>query len=387
MSSTDQRRPVAIYRSEWLPISETFILSQLRSLTRHQPHLFGLRTVRGISLDDFSCTTLNSRVSQLAFRYLSHGPSFKRAVNRISPVLLHTHFAIDGTESLALTGNSRIPQIVTLHGYDVTTDDQVFQRSWTGRTYLSRRTKLYKSTAVFLCISEFIRKKAIERGFPAHKLQVHYIGVDTDRLKPGEIDRHGGVLFVGRLVEKKGLSFLLRAMDLVRRSFGAVELTVIGDGPLRGEYEAQARSLQIPCRFLGPKSHDQVLAEMSQAKIFCVPSVRAKSGDSEGLGIVFLEAQACGLPVVSFDHGGISEVVCNGETGLLAQEGNHQALADRIALLLQNDDLRRRLAHAARRNVVENFNLRKQTAKLELLYDNICQHQQAPSSSNLVNQH
>ena len=370
MSST--HRPVAIYRSEWLPISETFILSQLRSLTRHQPHLFGLRTVPGITLDDFSCTTLNSsRLSQLAFRYLSYAPPLKRALKRISPVLLHTHFAIDGTESLALTENRRIPQIVTLHGYDVTTEDQVFQRSWSGRNYLSRRAKLFESTAVFLCISEFIRKKAIERGFPAHKLQVHYIGVDTDRLKPGDTARNGGVLFVGRLVEKKGLSFLLRAMDLVRRSFGEIELIVIGDGSLRQEYEAQAKNLQIPARFLGPKSHDQVLAEMSKAKIFCVPSVRAKSGDSEGLGIVFLEAQATGLPVVSFDHGGIAEAVRNGETGLLAPEGDHKALADRILLLLQNDDLRKRLADAARRKVVENFNLSKQTEKLEQLYDQI----------------
>jgi glycosyltransferase involved in cell wall biosynthesis len=97
--------------------------------------------------------------------------------------------------------------------------------------------------------------------------------------------------------------------------------------------------------------------------------VTAKNGDSEGFGIVFAEAQACATPVVSFSTGGIPEAVAHGETGLLAPEGDWQSLASHLLLLLQNSELRMGLGFAGRRRVVSQFDLCKQTAVLEDLYD------------------
>ncbi|HET7505344.1 MAG TPA: glycosyltransferase, partial [Kofleriaceae bacterium] len=97
-------------------------------------------------------------------------------------------------------------------------------------------------------------------------------------------------------------------------------------------------------------------------------SITAASGDAEGFGIVFAEAQAMGVPVVSFASGGIPEAVAHGETGLLSPEKDWRGLARDIAQLLGDDAMSRRMSEAARRRVVERFNLRTQTRKLEAIY-------------------
>jgi len=107
---------------------------------------------------------------------------------------------------------------------------------------------------------------------------------------------------------------------------------------------------------------------MNRARVFCVPSVRAASGDGEGFGMVFAEAQAMGLPVASFSSGGVPEAVLHGETGLLAAEGDWRALARNILALLEDENLWRKMSEAGQRRVREVFDLTKQTAKLEETY-------------------
>jgi glycosyltransferase involved in cell wall biosynthesis len=99
--------------------------------------------------------------------------------------------------------------------------------------------------------------------------------------------------------------------------------------------------------------------------------VVASSGDAEGFGMVFIEAQAMGLPVVSTESGGIPEAVKNGETGLLVKERDSRALAEAIVQLLKDNKLWRRYSVAGRKNVVSHFNLAKQTSQLEVLFDQL----------------
>jgi colanic acid/amylovoran biosynthesis glycosyltransferase len=110
---------------------------------------------------------------------------------------------------------------------------------------------------------------------------------------------------------------------------------------------------------------------MSRASVFCVPSVVAASGDAEGFGMVFIEAQAMGLPVVSTLSGGIPEAVKNGETGLLVAEGDSAALAEAILRLMQDEELWQQYSLAGRRNVVNHFNLAQQTGRLENLFEQL----------------
>ena len=120
---------------------------------------------------------------------------------------------------------------------------------------------------------------------------------------------------------------------------------------------------------MGSKSSEEVRSYMQQAEIFALPSQTAPNGDSEALGIVFNEASACGIPIVSTRHGGIPEAVLHGETGLLVSEGDDAALAHALVTLLKNADLRSKMGQRGREFVLEVFDIAKQTMMLESFYN------------------
>jgi colanic acid/amylovoran biosynthesis glycosyltransferase len=228
-----------------------------------------------------------------------------------------------------------------------------------------------------VCISDFLRRRALESGFPERKLRTHYIGIDTNFFTP-YVPEYGAhlrksVLFVARLVEKKGCTHLIQAMHQVQSRFPDARLVIIGDGPERSSLEAQARSLGVQCDFRGAQPSSVVRQEMHSARVFCVPSVTARSGDSEGLGIVFAEAQAMGVPVVSSLHGGIPEVVSDGVTGLLAPERDHEQLAQHIIRFFSDDTFWSDCSRKAVSWIADKFDLKKQTAYLEEIYRDVIQ--------------
>jgi glycosyltransferase involved in cell wall biosynthesis len=276
--------------------------------------------------------------------------------------LIHAHFAPDGTKGAKLAQRLGMPLIVTLHGYDIT----MYQ------DFVKRYSDLWKEAALFLCVSDFIRSKAIEAGFPSVKLKTHYIGIDTDAFRPAAPDRIPGlVLFVGRLVEKKGCEVLIRAMEHVVRRMPAAELCVIGDGPLRESLSTLSSQLKVPTRFLGALPATEVRLWMQKAAVFCAPSLTAANGDSEGFGMVFLEAQACGTPVVSSLHGGIPEAVSNSVTGTLTPEDDVPALAEAIEAYLASPQLGAQHGANGRAWVKDRYDLFNQTKLLEDIYDEV----------------
>jgi colanic acid/amylovoran biosynthesis glycosyltransferase len=197
---------------------------------------------------------------------------------------------------------------------------------------------------------------------------VHYIGVDRTQFLPIMSMPATGVIFVGRLVEKKGCEYLLRAMRIVQRTHPECTLTVIGDGPLRRQLEALARFLNVRCSFLGAQPSAAVCHHLMRSRVVCVPSVTAANGDSEGLPIILAEAQAMGLPAVSSVHAGIPEMVQNGITGFLLPERDYKGIADALSTLLSDDALWSRFHRAAINRVAEQFDLVKQTEILERIY-------------------
>jgi glycosyltransferase involved in cell wall biosynthesis len=265
-----------------------------------------------------------------------------------------------------------VPLVTALHGFDVTMSDEAIGATRLGWEYVQGRPKLQKKGALFLTCSAYVRERGLALGYPVQRTIVHSIGVDVDRFAPPKFRRREEiVLFVGRLVEKKGCGNLIEAMAEVQRRRPAAELVVIGGGPLRADYEARAAALPVRCRFLGHQPTAVVREWMARASVFCVPSVIAGSGDAEGFGIVFIEAQAMGLPVVSTRSGGIPEAVEDGETGLLVSERDPRALAEAILQLMQDDELWQRFSLAGRIRVLENFNLFKQTRRLECVFEQL----------------
>jgi glycosyltransferase involved in cell wall biosynthesis len=368
---------VLLFRSELLPISETFIAGQARALARYEPWFAGLKRIPGgLALDEarvIAATQTNSLLGKISRRiYLRAqiAPGFLRRLEAVGPHLIHAHFATDACAALTLQNRLRVPMVVTLHGYDVTSDAAALRRFRAGRKYLRRSRELWARASVFVCVSESIRQRALANGFPGEKLWVHPIGIDLDFFRPGDVgEKEQLVLFVGRLVEKKGCIHLLRAMRQVESRMPDSRLVVIGDGPLRRALESEARNTLARCEFMGASSAEVVREWMGRATVMAVPSVVAENGDSEGLSTVVCEAQAMSLPAAGFRGPGIE--VVDGETGLLVPQRDENALAEAILTLLQERALAARMGAAGRQRVECFFNLRRQTALLEEKYDEV----------------
>ncbi len=282
-----------------------------------------------------------------------------------------------------------MPLIVTLHGYDVTTSDQSPSNS-TGRAYLARRKELWERASLFICVSEHIRRQALQRGFPGQKLWVHRIGIDLRACEPMvPRDRRPTVLFVGRLVEKKGCIHLIRAMAQVSATLPTAQLVVIGDGPLRSALEGEARKRLPGTIFLGTQPAAVVRRWMQRAWILAVPSVVAKNGDTEGLPTVLCEAQALGLPIVAFRGPGVAEAVVDGETALLVHPLDEQGLASAIVRLcldprrckpalarlegitLKNTSISRNRPRFSKTNTTRSLSVNERTASPGLTVDDL----------------
>jgi colanic acid/amylovoran biosynthesis glycosyltransferase len=374
---------VLIYRNDLMEKSETFIRSQVSSLRRYQGIYCGLgRRMDGILPDDapqilletdHGPRTLRALVRRRIFMATGFAPEWHERCRAAHPLLLHAHFGIDGATALPIQAKLDVPLIISLHGYDVTTSDEAMRGSSSGRLYLRRRQELFARTELFICVSRFIRDQAIERGYPPEKLWVHSIGIDINMFKTVESgERQPIVVFVGRLVEKKGCTHLIGAMRSVQQAMPSARLVVIGDGPLRQKLEMQAaRTLSGGYTFMGAQSPDVVHSWLRKAQVFCVPSITAGNGDREGLGIVFCEAQAMGLPVASFASGGIPEAVMHGETGFLSAEKDEIGLAQNICRLMKDRELWAEMSAGGQQRMKQHFNLRLQTAMLESQYDQV----------------
>jgi glycosyltransferase involved in cell wall biosynthesis len=237
--------------------------------------------------------------------------------------------------------------------------------------YAVGKGRLQRGGALFLAVSDALRQQAIARGYPESRTITHYNGVDLERFQPDPtLAEPNLILHVGRLVEKKGTKILIEAMT----KLPGARLIIIGDGPLRAALTRQARELGERVRFLGALASAEVARWMRRASVLAVPSVTAADGDAEGLPNVVVEAAASGLPVVATAHWGIPEAIEEGRTGFLVPENDAEALAARLAELLESQSLRRDMGVAARGLAERKFDQRMLTERLEAIYDEVAGH-------------
>jgi glycosyltransferase involved in cell wall biosynthesis len=269
-----------------------------------------------------------------------------------------------------------LPMLVTLHGYDITVSREWWEAGHAGlrmRMYPRRLLRLARKPRVgFIAVSEAVRQRAIKFGIPADKIAVNYIGVDTSKFVPGRTalaQRPLQVLFVGRLVEKKGCRHLIEAMSLVQREVPAAQLVVVGDGPLRQDLENMAMRSGVQAMFRGARPSPDVKRALDASRILCLPSITAGNGDAEGFGLVLLEAQASGVPVVTSAQGGAMEGVREGRTGYSFAEGDVKALARILINLLRDDEVLAQMAEQGPNFVSTEFDLNRCTQRLERQYD------------------
>ncbi|WP_454718809.1 glycosyltransferase [Caulobacter segnis] len=364
---------VGIFRLQLFKQSETFINSQAQALERYHPVFIGRREFGPAPAGADIVTTAANTIGSAAAMLTGSPRAMLRALGTKRIDVVHAHFGVDGTYALPLAKRINCPLVTTLHGFDVTASDAFFLKS--GRPalmrYVAMRKRLQREGDLFLCVSDFIRNKAIERGFPADKTVLHYIGTRNVDMQARTAQRE--IIHVARLVEKKGTSYLISAMrELQDRGLGAT-LTVVGDGPLRGALEAQVDQLALreSVVFLGALPHEEVLRRISNATVMAVPSVTASNGDAEGLPTVVMEAAARGTPIIATPSGGTAEAIIDHETGLIVPERDAEALANSLEQLLTGAGEAERLSIGAHNLARTKFNLSSQTSELERLYDSI----------------
>ena len=375
------RRRVLVWRWTVLAGAETFIRNQVDAYSSWQAHLIGADRVLSPNAADGDRALFaggrGERLLRQLFRVADWSPRLGRALREIDPQLIHAHFAIDGMRMRRAARRRRIPLVVTLHGSDVTA--QPGKPGLRGVRYRHRLRSLFRDAALLVAVSEHIASAARRWGAPAAKLVVLPVGV-PGRPAPGEGPR-ADVLFVGRLVEKKGVADLITAFaGLDPRLRGEHRLLVVGDGPLRGELEAQAEASGAVVEFLGFADPETVQRRLGDAAALAVPSRTAGNGDTEGLPTVVFEAARASTPVVGYAHAGIPEAVEDGVTGLLAEEGDVAGLRSRLATLLGEPGRARALGRAARERFEEDFDIARQTAQLEELYERVLRGEPGPLS-------
>jgi colanic acid/amylovoran biosynthesis glycosyltransferase len=372
-----ERPAVAIFRSPVFHAHETFVRAHALGLVRYRPIIAGLESKGHVPTSlEGRIVLARSGAERLAIRALGMSGGLERRLRPFAPVLVHAHFGPDGLLALPLASALGVPLVTTLHGYDVSlTRTRLLSSgslSWIRYAMLKRR--LAERGALFLAVSEALRSRALAAGFPPERTIVHYNGIDLDRFRPAAASPEPGlILHVGRLVEKKGTTLLIRALAEMRRDGTKARLVIVGDGPLRPRLAAQAQSLGVGehVEFLGSQPPEDVARWMRRAWLLAAPSRTAADGDSEGLPTVLLEAAASGLPAIGSDHSGIPEAIVDGRSGYVVPEGEVAPLALRIAELLGSVPLRSAMAAEARKLAETRFDRDRQSAQLEEHYDRL----------------
>jgi glycosyltransferase involved in cell wall biosynthesis len=230
--------------------------------------------------------------------------------------------------------NKNTPTILTLQSGDLDDPSKNIPK-WLWK-------KIHTKPDLITAISNALADRAKQLG--AKQVAIIPNGVDIELATKSRTEQiPGRIVCVARLSWEKGLDYLIKAMPDVIREHPDARLVMVGEGDKRNELESMIKELGLEekVKLLGRLPHEETLAEIGKSEIFVCPSL------AEGLGIVFIEAQACDVAVVGTRVGGIPDVIQDEETGLLVEPKNSEQISIALKRLLANQDLRERLRQSA----------------------------------------
>ena len=295
---------------------------------------------------------------QVPFLFLMESIYMRKVVIKEKINLIHAHWILpQGILAAMFKKIFNIPYIVTVHAGDIFPVKNHFFR------FLSRIS--LKNCDCCTANSSYT-KKAVSSIAKIKNIKIIPMGVDFSvfskhkktipiRKKFNINDKF--ILFVGRLAEKKGLKYLIIAMQDVSKKFPDTKLVIIGDGSEKDNITGLISRLGMDNNIiLAGKINNRELPDYyAAADVFVGPSIVTKKGDTEGLGIVFLEALTSGTCIIGSNVGGIPDIIKNNETGLLVKEKNPKELAEVIIKVLSNEKLRQKLARQGQKYIKDKF--------------------------------
>lgn len=259
--------------------------------------------------------------------------------------------------------------ITTFRGYDI---------SWYVHKYGEKvYDELFKKGDFFFANCKFFKQRAIQLGCDENRIVVHGSGIDCSRFKfKARYPDTSGLIRIattGRLIEKKGIEYAIRAVAEVVKVYPNVELNIIGDGELKERFVQIIQELNIAAKvhLKGWKNQKEIISILDESHIFVAPSVTASDGNQDAPVNTLKEAMAMGLPVIGTFHGGIPELVEDGISGFLVPERNESAIAEKLIYLIQHPEIWQEIGLSGRQKVETDYNINKLNSELVEIYQQI----------------
>jgi len=309
--------------------------------------------------------SINPRISSQQFKY------FSEILHKNDVKLIHAHFGPSGLEIVNLAKMSRIPLLVTFHGYDASL-------LLNAKKYIKNLKKIF-DYAYIVAVSENMKKDLVKFGADEEKVSVVRCGIPVNRFNYVErvslSDKFSNnelitFLQVSNFAEVKGHEYTIRAFKEFLREYSNARLILAGDGVTKVSVKNLCTKLGIISKvdFPGVVDENTVIKLMKHADVFVQHSVTLKNGIKEGLPTVIMEAMSTGLPVISTYHSAIPEIIDNGSNGFLVKE---REVSSYTGAMFNLKNVTHEIGFKANKKVMEDFNLDIETQKLFGIYDRL----------------
>lgn len=259
--------------------------------------------------------------------------------------------------------------VVSFRGYDISQ----FVQEQGERIY----DRIFAEADLCLPNCDFFKRRLLKLGCSKKKICVHYSGIDCDRFyyTPRSLHLHQKICIAttGRLVEKKGIEYSIRAVAELAKTYPNLEYKIIGCGPLCPELTQLIQELGVSdiVQLLGKKHQQEIIEILRKSDIFIAPSITARDGNQDAPVNVLKEAMAMGLIAIGTYHGGIPELIEDGVSGFLVPERDAKAIATKVQYLIAHPDIWHTISASGRDRVEKYFNTQSLNDELVNIYQKL----------------
>lgn len=365
MSSRDEKLRLMVFVPAKGAVSETFIRAHLTGLPFHVEVLYGTGFDL-VSAHGEKVFFLGDLIRVFANRF-ARGldglwgefilARYLRAL-KIDAVL--AEYGVTGSCLAPVCKRVDVPLFVHFHGFDAYVHETL-------ASHLSAYRRMFAIASGIVAVSHAMKERLLSLGAPAEKIELNTYGVEPTCFSGAKpLKSSPQFLGVGRFIEKKAPHLTVLAFSHVVEKVPNATLTLVGEGPLLGPTKrlAQALGLGNAVTFLGAKNPVEIGQLMREARAFVQHSLKAQNGDSEGTPVAVIEAQMSGLPVVATRHAGIPDVVLEGRTGFLVDEGDAQTMGLRMLQLAQDPGLAEKMGMEGQSRARRHFTLDRHLSQL-----------------------